>query len=168
MNNKMLLSLFAGILLFVVLPGTVPVYAADKGIQSDFIFLMTEQKINLSYILPGTILDNFRAFHITYIMVIGAEPEDIIDPVTNELKKDGTYIRITATNLPEMYSDLNTFAMGGFLGSSLLGNWAYSETPVVSYSRTTAAFVVGAVVTFVLFGTEEEYWFNMTFETSTQ
>jgi len=159
MKNKIFSSLFAVLLLVCVVFGSVPAYADDPGIQSDFIFLMTEQKMLLSYELPGTILENFTAFHITYIVVLGIPP-DPLDP------GKGTFLSVTVTNPTQTYSDLNLFMVAGFFGDQLVGNWNYSDGPFVqSNIKASSSFAVGVLVTFVLFGTEDDYYIQMVYET---
>ena len=160
MKNNFFSSLFAALLLFFVVLGTMPVYAADGGIQSDVFFLMANQEIHLSYDLPGTILENLGAFHITYLAVLGSEP----DPVDPEL---GTFLTIEATNLTQLYSDLNIFMVGGFFGNEIIGDLAYSDGAYYLRYRTPSLFNVGVLVTFVLFGfgDEDEYRIEMIYST---
>jgi hypothetical protein len=161
MKNRFFSSLFAALLLFAVVSGSMPANAAEQGIQSDVVFLMTDQKILLSYDLPGTILENLGAFHITYVAVLGAAP----DP--DDLGS-GTFLKITATNFTQTYSDLNIFMVAGFFGNSIIGNWAYSDGPYTARVRASSSFTVGMIVTFVLFGTEDSYRIEMEYYTETQ
>ncbi len=160
MKNNFFSSLFAALLLFSVVLGSMPAYAADGGIQSDFVFLMTDQEVHLSYDLPGSILENLGAFHVTFITVLGAAP-DAADP------NAGTFLTVQATNPTQLYSDLNIFAVGGFFGTSAVMDWAYSDGAYYSQVRASSSFTVGVLVTFVLFGTEDDYRIEMIYSTDT-
>ena len=150
----------AALFVFSVLFGSVSAYADDIGVQSDFVFLMTDQQVLLSYDLPGTILENPGAFHVTFITILGAAP----DPVDTT---SGTFLNIGVTNPTQAYSDLNLFMVAGIVGNSLIGNWAYSDGAFNAQVRTSSSFVVGALVTFVLFGSEEEFRIEMDINTDT-
>lgn len=146
--------------MFSVLLGSVPVQAEEAGIQSDFVFLMTDQKVLLSYDLPGTILENLGSFHVTFITILGAAP----DPVDTT---SGTFLSVNVTNPTQTYSDLNLFMVAGMVGNSVIGNWAYSDGAFNTEVRTSSSFVVGVLVTFVFLGTEDEYRIEMEFQTNT-
>ena len=46
-------------------------------------------------------------------------------------------------------------------------DWAYSDGAYYSQVRASSSFTVGVLVTFVLFGTEDEYRFEMIYSTDT-